>query len=240
MAAVFVPSPHHYATSSSPRLSPAQARFALALAASALIHIWLAAGTAFEAPARLAPRIASALTARLEPAAASSDLAVRRDAELSPVTQMDSQLSPAPRPAPPPGPSARAAARHAMGASPDAAGTRVTAFEPPHVVDPTYYSARELDAYPTPISLLKFEYPVRAARENLGGRVLVMLLLDATGTVDNVSVVTAEPPGYFEDAVRTVIAAARFLPARKDGRAVKSRVLIHVNYDPDGAEGALR
>lgn len=115
-----------------------------------------------------------------------------------------------------------------------------SALVQPPTVDLTYYSARELDVYPAPRAPLRFEHPERAARERVGGSVRIMLLLDEAGTVDGVSVVTAEPPGYFEDKVRAVFAAARFFPARKDGRAVKSRVLINVSYDPAAAEGALR
>ena len=110
----------------------------------------------------------------------------------------------------------------------------------PATAELTYYPARELDVYPAPRTPLRFEYPERAAREQVGGSVRIMLLLDEAGAVDGVSVVAAEPPGYFEDRVRAAFAAARFFPARKDGRAVKSRLLINVSYDPAAAEGALR
>ena len=110
----------------------------------------------------------------------------------------------------------------------------------PSTADRTYYPARELDVYPAPRAPLSFEYPERAAREQVGGSVRIMLLLDEAGAVDSVSVVAAEPPGYFEDSVRGVFAATRFFPARKDGRAVKSRVLINVEFDSRAAAGTLR
>ena len=110
----------------------------------------------------------------------------------------------------------------------------------PPAADLTYHPARDLDVYPAPLAPLRFEYPERAARERVGGSVRLMLLLDEAGAVDSVSVVAAEPPGYFEDAARAVLATARFFPARKDARAVRSRVLIGVNYDPAAAAGALR
>jgi outer membrane biosynthesis protein TonB len=45
--------------------------------------------------------------------------------------------------------------------------------------------------------------------------------------------VEAEPAGYFEEEVRRAFASARFTPAFKGGRAVRSRVLVHVNYGAD-------
>lgn len=63
------------------------------------------------------------------------------------------------------------------------------------------------------------------------------LLIDETGRVNEVSKVEAEPAGDFEDAVRRAFASARFLPARKGGQAVKSRVLISFTYGLGEAEG---
>lgn len=72
------------------------------------------------------------------------------------------------------------------------------------------------------------------------GTVRVTLLIDETGNVNEVSTAGAEPAGIFEGAVRRAFASARFSPARKDGRAVKSRVLISVTYNPGEAEGTVR
>ena len=69
---------------------------------------------------------------------------------------------------------------------------------------------------------------------------LIMLLIDEAGLVNEISIAAAEPAGYFENAVRLAFADVRFSPARKDGRAVKSRVLIRVNYNSGEAEGAIR
>lgn len=103
---------------------------------------------------------------------------------------------------------------------------------PPQIPDPTYYSARELDAYPRPLASLSFDYPERAARQSLSGKLLVQLLIDEHGTVREVSVVDAQPADYFEDVALPVLAAARFSPALKNGRAVKSRVLLSLSFGP--------
>ncbi len=102
----------------------------------------------------------------------------------------------------------------------------------PQVPDPTYYSARELDVYPRPAAPLKLGYPAGAPRDGVAGRVRLSLLIDEHGVVNHIAIVEAEPPGYFEEEARAVLAATRFVPARKDGLPVKSRVLISLSFAP--------
>lgn len=242
MAAVFSPFAFHHGVAGGRPPGAAQARIAFALAVSAFLHTWLAAGIVVEAPERPLPSTARTLTAMLEPIAAPAAIEMQPEGEPAlPDRAKRRALQAGSHPLP----------EHVLPATkrskPDAPpGAIVTgaapasAWAPPPAADPTYYSARELDVYPAPLAPLRFEYPERAVRERVGGSVQLMLLLDEAGAVDSVSVVAAEPRGYFEDAARAVLAAARFFPARKDARAVKSRVLIVVNYDPAAAEGALR
>lgn len=100
----------------------------------------------------------------------------------------------------------------------------------PHIPDPTYYSARELDAYPRPLAPLGFDHPERSGRERTGGRILLEVLIDEHGAVREVTVVEAEPAGRFEEAARSALAAARFFPGMKHGRPVKSRLLVSVSF----------
>ncbi len=104
--------------------------------------------------------------------------------------------------------------------------------------DPVYYPARQLDVYPALLQPVKLKYP--DSPDKVGGRVLVMLLIDEAGAVDEISIAEAEPAGYFEHTVHAAFSSARFSPARKDGHAVKSRVLVRVNYSPGEAEGTMR
>ena len=103
---------------------------------------------------------------------------------------------------------------------------------PPPPAD-TYYTAHDLDVYPTLRDALKLQYPDAAGRARVSGRALVMLALNEAGVLDDVSIVQSDPPGYFEDAVRATLGVARFFPAQKNGRAVKSRILINVEFEPD-------
>ena len=112
---------------------------------------------------------------------------------------------------------------------------RPPSFELPLIRDPTYYAAKQLDVYPLPLTEIKFDYPESAAAERIDGRLLMLLLIDEFGVVNEASVVEAHPEGYFEESALAVFRATRFSPAQKQGRPVKSRVLMHVRYESEAA-----
>ena len=100
----------------------------------------------------------------------------------------------------------------------------------PEAPDLNYYPARQLDIYPKLLSALDLKYRGKAAEDGVTGRALLLVLIDEAGTVNEVSVVEAEPVNVFEDDAQRALMAARFTPAYRNGRAVRSRVLIAVNY----------
>ncbi len=69
---------------------------------------------------------------------------------------------------------------------------------------------------------------------------LLLLLIDEFGAVNEASVVEAQPEGYFEETTLSVFRATRFSPAQKQGHPVKSRVLLQVKYLYRDNEGAAR
>jgi protein TonB len=85
-----------------------------------------------------------------------------------------------------------------------------------------FYLARELDRYPVPL------VPIRPVRhgDRLAGSVRVWVSIDHIGRVVDVAVADPESAGLYEMSVRDLVLAARFDPARKDGRPVKSRLLL--------------
>lgn len=88
-----------------------------------------------------------------------------------------------------------------------------------------YYGAHELDLYPVPAAPLDFS----AAKSAItAGRVRLWLRIDHIGRVVDLAVVHAEPPGVFDTAAREHLLQARFAPASKDGRPVKSRILLEL------------
>jgi protein TonB len=103
--------------------------------------------------------------------------------------------------------------------------------EVPVIRDPTWYPVRQLDVLPRALQAVAPAFPERAERERvLAGEVTLLLLVDEEGRVHELSVVDAKPEGYFEDAALQAFREATFAPGRRDGRVVKSRVLVRVNF----------
>jgi TonB family protein len=99
--------------------------------------------------------------------------------------------------------------------------------------DLTYYPTAQLDVYPALSTALEFR--TEAAAAGVTGRALILVLIDNLGVVEDVSVVEAVPAGYFEEDARRAFMAARFTPAFRAGRPVRSRVLVHIDYDAEAA-----
>jgi protein TonB len=135
--------------------------------------------------------------------------------------------SPAARPAPAVTPGA------APSASP-AAPTVVPEVAITSSVDLTYYSAREVDVHPIALNTIVPDYPADADRQRLSGKVRLQLKLEADGRVMDIEVVSALPPGVFEESAVRAFRDARFSPAQKNGRPVRARVQIEVVYDWEG------
>ena len=132
---------------------------------------------------------------------------------------------PAAPPAGTPAPAPAGAAEHRAPVAP---------VEVTSAVDLTYYSARELDVQPRTLREIVPDYPAAADRRGLSGQVRLLIELEADGRVRDVSVVSANPPGVFEESALTAFREARFAPAQRKGRPVRARVLIEVVYDWEG------
>lgn len=70
------------------------------------------------------------------------------------------------------------------------------------------------------------EYPSRAKRMNIQGRVEIRLVIDAAGMPRELSVHSAEPRGFFEDAALQAAKKTRFSPGKVKGRPVNTVVII--------------
>ncbi|HWQ39293.1 MAG TPA: TonB family protein [Burkholderiales bacterium] len=204
----------------------AAGRIALALLLSAALHLALVAR--LEISVGRQPAAAPSLQARLEP----------QPAPVSPPKQ------PVRPPARPPSEPAPSMAPMPMAAAPPQAAQQVaepllaeqgraaeqTVLEPAPAIevpiDPVYYAVHELDIYPMPLSAVRLESTAVP-----GGNVRVLVLIDETGWVTRAEIFEAQPPGVLDEAALQALRAARFSPARKDGRAVRSRVLIELAFD---------
>ncbi|MBU1265852.1 MAG: energy transducer TonB [Gammaproteobacteria bacterium] len=101
-------------------------------------------------------------------------------------------------------------------------------------VDLTYYGARDVDVPPRALREIVPDYPAVADRERLSGTVRLQLKLEADGRIGAIEVVSASPPGVFDESAIKAFGDARFAPAQKNGRPVRALVLIEVVYDWEG------
>jgi periplasmic protein TonB len=106
----------------------------------------------------------------------------------------------------------------------------------PNIPDPVHYPAKELDIYPRALKRITPVYPQAARDAQVAGSVTLLVLIDEAGRVLATSVMDAAPDGVFEQAAQQALANAAFYPAQKDGRTVRSRILIKVEFEPTLAD----
>ena len=107
-----------------------------------------------------------------------------------------------------------------------------------NIPDPVHYPAKELDIYPQALLPITPGYPETARDAHAAGSVTLLVLIDEVGRVVGTSVMDATPDGVFEEAAQRALANAAFYPAQKDGRPVRSRILIKVEFDPESTASA--
>lgn len=132
----------------------------------------------------------------------------------------------------PPAATAPPAETPAIPTTPPAPESFGPALEVPQIEDPEFYPARKLDVLPHPLVEVPLRYPEDAAKRDVSGRVVLLLLIDELGMVVEANVISAEPAGVFEDAALESFRHVQFSPAQRNGRVVKSRLPVEVTFDP--------
>ncbi|MBS1216879.1 MAG: TonB domain protein [Proteobacteria bacterium] len=184
----------------------------IALGASLLAHLLIAGSWTGGAGAPHAAAISPPLQARLD--AAPALLLVTESVPLAAPDAMPVKPSPVL-------PASRPRSRPA--AVPATRQTGAVTSGP----DMRFYLARELDRYPSPLSALRLG---SGEREGNAGRVRLWVSIDQAGRVVDAAVIDADPSGTIEQSGRELVLATRFLPGQRDGRPVKSRVLLVLRH----------
>ena len=211
-------------TTTSRHLSRAVAgRVWLALAASAFIHLLLAATlVSGVTPRKAQPEGVERITAWIEPLPGPEPVHA---------AAVDEEEFSRPRPArtdiATPDGARRAAAPKT---APEMEQSAALPPALPQVPDLTVYTARDLDSFPRPVFPLDVERLVDRTAGLAPAAVRFELLIDEQGVVNDVTFAEPELSGQLQAQLRAVIAATHFIPARKDGRAVKSRVMLSVSF----------
>jgi protein TonB len=207
-------------------------RLLIALLLSAALHASFIYGVA-PRPGALARPIAP-LAARLIPEVA------------RPVPAQSKRLSPAPPEAvarversrltvpaaPPEAPLVAAPATNGAESAERREDSALPKADLPFPVDSQWYEARDLDAYPRALASLNPPYPPSAQTDAPRGVVTLLLAIDETGAVHDASVVSAEPAGYFEASALASVRDARFAPGEKEGRVVRSKIVVKLRFAP--------
>jgi protein TonB len=182
-------------------------RLRLALAGSMLLHLGVLALNPPALPASTRNPLPGAITVRIE---ASAPAALAAKDETGPA-----------RTAPPPAPAASGVARGA----PAAERPATIALPPP--ADTTVYTAGELDSLPNPVAPLDIGRALARARPPQPVR--FELVIDEFGRVSKVAIADRAAAGPLDRELHDAIRATAFVPARKDGRAVRSRITLNVS-----------
>ncbi|MGE4505139.1 MAG: energy transducer TonB [Desulfovibrionaceae bacterium] len=88
----------------------------------------------------------------------------------------------------------------------------------------------EVDEVPRPVASVPPKYPYNARRERIEGRVVVRMLVTASGEPASLSVASAEPEGVFEEAALEAARRWRFRPGRYSGQDVDTWVLLPFDF----------
>ena len=109
----------------------------------------------------------------------------------------------------------------------------LTATIPDTGIAASSVSCREdaVDEAPSVLHRVRAEYPKRALRRGLEGRVVFRLLIGTDGRVHEAEVVRAQPSDVFEEAARAAITQWRFSPARLDGQPVPVTATYELSFD---------
>ena len=116
-----------------------------------------------------------------------------------------------------------------VAAAPDTAGRRVAV-----------YSDRVVDEPPVLVSRPALVYPQMLREAGIGGGVVVEAVIDTAGHAERASirVISASHPLFAQPAM-DLVAGALFRPGRLDGRAVRVRVRLPINFRVDRPGSSL-
>ncbi|ACV35535.1 energy transducer TonB [Accumulibacter sp.] len=107
-------------------------------------------------------------------------------------------------------------------------------------IDELYFRSSDLDQQPYPLTSVAPSYPPHALLNEIEGWVRLLLMIDETGQIRHLEVLEGSPPGEFEDAALAAFRFAPFSPGRRGGEAVKSRMIIKVEFKSQDLQSARR
>lgn len=126
----------------------------------------------------------------------------------------------------------------AEASSPGSSNSPDASPEIPLPIEEWFFKSSELDEQPYPLISVVPAYPAYAQAHDLEGWVRLLLLIDESGRLRHLEVLEASsPPGIFEESALAAFRITPFSPGRRGGEAVKSRMIIRIDFNITGIEG---
>ncbi len=92
------------------------------------------------------------------------------------------------------------------------------------------YGLQEVDIPPKIVKKIIPLYPIKARKYGIEGTLVVKFLVDVDGEVKDLKIISAKPKGFFENTVFNSIKKWRFIPGKKDGRIVKTVMILPIQF----------
>ncbi len=150
-----------------------------------------------------------------------------------PLPSSSPQVSSIP-PKSPPRPDTRTSASSAptLPSLADPERSKIPRLDLPQLADTTYYDALALDIQPQVVSAIVLTDPEAGSPSPHVGTLRLQLKLEADGQVSEAKVLQSSLPHAYEALALDAFGKAKFTPGRRDGRAVRARIVIEVDFKP--------
>lgn len=105
-------------------------------------------------------------------------------------------------------------------------------YAKPNVEESSYYPTKDIEQRPVSLTQKAPIYP-STQESTLAAEVTVLFLLNEHGAIDFARIISAMPGGKgFEESVLDWAKTARFIPAKREGADVRSRVIYRFKFTP--------
>jgi len=96
------------------------------------------------------------------------------------------------------------------------------------------YRQSEVEHPPVAVVQLKPNYPPKARRHRLEGKVDVQFVVNTDGSVSQFKILSSDHNGIFDDSVKNTLLAWKFTPGKIKGQPVRTLVVTSIEFKLEG------
>ena len=100
---------------------------------------------------------------------------------------------------------------------------------------PTFGNDGDLNSFRTYV-MSNVRYPAEAMKRKITGKVVVSFTIDESGKLTDVKILQTPDQLLSQEVIRVVSQSPAWAPGKQDGKAVKVRLTIPVDFKLDGAD----